>query len=175
MSQRLLHCDLSKWIINQKGRFVREGTSVSYKRYNMTGAGLRCGRVETVGVLCSGASSFAAPLKVNKELSNGPVMLIKKEERKKKNDCRSPPISPEPLFRFWVSLSLVYGLLGRAPIPLCQCFTGWLMQAKAIIRHGQYDLLFSRVERRTHCVHKAKHSGIQDWRGGVSCSKSSRH
>lgn len=84
MSQRLLHCDLSKWIINQKGRFVREGTSVSYKRYNMTGAGLRRGRVETVGVLCSGASSFAAPLKVNKELSNGPVMLIKKKRRKKK-------------------------------------------------------------------------------------------
>ncbi len=79
----------------------------------MTGAGLRRGRVETVGVLCSGASSFAAPLKVNKELSNGPMMLIKK-----KNDCRSPPISPEPLFRFWVSLSLVYGLLGRA-LPYC--------------------------------------------------------
>ncbi|KAK2878677.1 hypothetical protein Q8A67_019468 [Cirrhinus molitorella] len=31
----------------------------------MTGAGLRRGRVETVGVLCSGASSFAAPLKHN--------------------------------------------------------------------------------------------------------------
>jgi len=50
----------------------------------MTGAGLRRGRVETVGVLCSGASSFAAPLKVNKELSNGPVMLIKKRRKKKK-------------------------------------------------------------------------------------------
>lgn len=47
----------------------------------MTGAGLRRGRVETVGVLCSGASSFAAPLKVNKELSNGPMMLIKKEKK----------------------------------------------------------------------------------------------
>ncbi len=83
MSQSLLHCDLSKWIINQKGIFVREGTSVFYKRYNMTGAGLHRGRVETVGVLCSGASSFAAPLKVNKELSNVPMMLIKKRKEKK--------------------------------------------------------------------------------------------
>ncbi len=49
----------------------------------MTGAGLRRGRVETVGVLCSGASSFAAPLKVNKELSNVPMMLIKKRKEKK--------------------------------------------------------------------------------------------
>lgn len=170
MSQRLLHCDLSKWIINQKGRFVREGTSVSYKRYNMTGAGLRRGRSETAGALCSGASSFAAPMKVNKKLSNGPVMLIKKWLP------LSPPISPEPLSRFRVSLSLLYGLLGRAPILLCQCFTGWLMQVNAIIRHGQYDLLFSRVERRTHCVHKAKQPGIGDRGGGASRGgKSSGH
>ncbi len=65
----------------------------------MTGAGLRRGRVETVGVLCSGASSFAAPLKVNKELSNVPMMLIKKE-KKKKNDCRSPPYPQNPFFAF---------------------------------------------------------------------------
>ncbi len=157
-----------------KGDICQEGTSVFYKRYNMTGAGLRRGRVETVGVLCSGASSFAAPLKVNKELSNVPMMLIKKRKEKKEWLPLSS-ISPEPLFRFWVPLSLVYGLLGRAPILLCQCFTGWLMQAKAITRHGQYDLLFSGVERRAHCVRKAKHPGIRDCRGGVSCSKSSCH
>lgn len=66
----------------------------------MTGAGLRRGRVETVGVLCSGASSFAAPLKVNKELSNGPVMLIKKEERKKRMTAALLQFHQNPFFAF---------------------------------------------------------------------------
>lgn len=45
--------------------------------YNTTTARLRVTRAETVGVRHSGASSFIAPLKVNREHPNGPAMLIK--------------------------------------------------------------------------------------------------
>lgn len=54
---KTFHCDLSKWIINQERRFVREGTSVSYKRYNMTTAWLGITGTKTVGVL-SGEALF---------------------------------------------------------------------------------------------------------------------
>lgn len=83
---------------------------------------------EAVGVLRSEASSFAAPLKVNRELSNGPVMLIKGQKRE-----------PEPLssnfrafFCFWVPLSLVHGLLARAPKLPCQHFYWMINETKWI-------------------------------------------
>ncbi len=83
MSQSLLALWSEQMNNKSKGDICQGRNICFYKRYNMTGAGLRRGRVETVGVLCSGASSFAAPLKVNKELSNVPMMLIKKRKKKR--------------------------------------------------------------------------------------------
>lgn len=100
---------------------------------------------EAVGVLRSEASSFAAPVKVNRELSNGPVMLIKGQKRK-----------PEPLsfnfralFCFWVPLSLVHGLLARAPKLPCQRFYRMINATKWIHKVGTISF---QVQLHVCCV-----------------------
>lgn len=65
------------------GGFVRAGTSVWYTRYNMTTGRLCIGRGASAGALLSPVPSFTAPLKVNREPSNGPVVFIKKGERER--------------------------------------------------------------------------------------------
>lgn len=127
---KTFHCDLSKWIINQERRFVREGTSVSYKRYNMTTAWLGITSTKTVGVLSAQLPSFIAPLKVNTEHSNGPLVLIK----------ASRFSSLEVASSLRVPLSLVHGLLSHVRILLCQYFIGWLIRERQIHKQKQYEI-----------------------------------
>lgn len=126
---KTFHCDLSKWIINQERRFVREGTSVSYKRY-MTRAWLGITSTKTVGVLSVQLPSFNAPLKVNTEHSNGPLVLIKASR------CSSLEVASS----LRVLLSLVHGLLSHVRILLCQYFIGWLIRERQIHKQKQYEI-----------------------------------
>lgn len=128
---KTFHCDLSKWIINQERRFVREGTSVSYKRYNMTSAWLCITGPETVGVL-SGAALFiyCSSEGEQRAQSNGPLVLIKALR------FSSSPAAPSCR----VLLSLLHGLLGHVRILQCQYFIGWLIRERQIHKQKQYEI-----------------------------------
>ena len=75
-------------------------------------------------------SSFIAPLKVNREQSNGPLVLIKALRF-----SSSPGASS-----FRVLLSLVHGLLSHVRILQCQYFIGGLIRERQIHKQKQYEI-----------------------------------